>query len=392
MNRKLLGGAATAAAVIIAIPTFLILMLAGLIASEASMIGAVGGGAAESSDQTPTGPDCGVTPADGAGQDDWQSASDSIGAVSVDGISLAKDQIANVKTIIGVAKARGIPERGWEVALTAALQESMLRNLSSGDRDSVGLFQERPSMGWGTAKQLTDPVYASVAFFGGKDVPPDNNGLIDYTGWTMLSIPVAAQKVEASGAPDAYQKWAGTAHNLATKYKDAPAVHGLHKNNDPGTGAPPGGGCGGGTGGDVPAGPLAAKAVAIAMNNLGIPYSLGGGTPSGPTVGATSPAGWDCSSFVQMAYYRASGGKILLPRVTYDQMDSKLVTEVPLNKLQPGDLIFIKTGAEPGFGHVVMFIGHGKLVEEPHTGAFSRVMPMSEYNGYVEAARRVVAK
>lgn len=141
-------------------------------------------------------------------------------------------------------------------------------------------------------------------------------------------------------------------------------------------------------GSDLPAGSLAAKAIAAAKAELGTPYSFGGGTPQGPTVGATAPAGWDCSSYMQMAYYRASKGKINLPRVTYDQIDSSLVTEVPMNKIAPGDLIFVQTDGGT-WSHVVMYAGGGKIIEEPHTGEVSRIAPLSEYNGMTQAARRV---
>jgi cell wall-associated NlpC family hydrolase len=138
----------------------------------------------------------------------------------------------------------------------------------------------------------------------------------------------------------------------------------------------------------LPAGSLAAKAIAAAKAQLGTPYSFGGGTPQGPTVGATSPAGWDCSSYMQMAYYQASKGKINLPRVTYDQIDSSLVAEVSMSKIAPGDLTFVQTDGAT-WSHVVMYLGNGKIIEEPHTGAVSRIAPLSEYKGMTQAARRV---
>lgn len=137
------------------------------------------------------------------------------------------------------------------------------------------------------------------------------------------------------------------------------------------------------------AGPLAAKAIAAAKAELGTPYSFGGGTPEGPTIGRTAPAGWDCSSYVQMAYWKASGGKIMLPRTTYDQMASSLVAPVPMPDIQPGDLIFVQDGILAGFGHVIMYLGGGKIIEEPHTGAVARIMPLAEYQGMTMAARRV---
>jgi hypothetical protein len=122
-----------------------------------------------------------------------------------------REQLGNAATIIQVARLRDVPARGMVVAIAAALQESSLRNLSGGDRDSAGLFQMRPSTGWGSWGQVTDPVYAATAFFGGPDVPPDNPGLFDVPGWEQMPIAEAAQAVERSAYPDAYTKWADDA-------------------------------------------------------------------------------------------------------------------------------------------------------------------------------------
>ena len=74
-------------------------------------------------------------------------------------------QVGNAATIISVGVSRRLPARGWVIAVATAMQESSLRNLSGGDRDSVGLFQQRPSQGWGSVEQLTDPVYAAGKFY-----------------------------------------------------------------------------------------------------------------------------------------------------------------------------------------------------------------------------------
>ena len=110
-----------------------------------------------------------------------------------------------------------MPTQGLVVALAASLQESTLRNLSYGDRDSAGLFQMRPSTGWGTFEQVTNPVYAATAFFGGPDVPPANPGLLDVAGWQSLSVAEAAQAVERSAYPDAYSQWADEAAQLVER-------------------------------------------------------------------------------------------------------------------------------------------------------------------------------
>lgn len=133
------------------------------------------------------------------------------------------DQLANAATIIRVGKARQVPPKGLVVALAAALQESSLHNLLAGDRDSAGLFQMRPSTGWGTYAQVTDPVYAATAFFGGPDVPPANTGLLDVGDWQALGVAAAAQAVEKSAFPTAYSKWEAPARALVVRLVGADA-------------------------------------------------------------------------------------------------------------------------------------------------------------------------
>jgi hypothetical protein len=114
-----------------------------------------------------------------------------------DVLDLDPDQASNAATIAAVATSRGLPERALTIALATSLQESQLRNIDHGDRDSLGLFQQRPSMGWGTARQILDPVYASNSFF---------DSLVKIQGYTRLPLTVAAQRVQRSGYPQAYAK------------------------------------------------------------------------------------------------------------------------------------------------------------------------------------------
>ncbi|MFF3833673.1 hypothetical protein ACFYXX_23270 [Streptomyces sp. NPDC002458] len=110
---------------------------------------------------------------------------------------LSPDQAANAATISAVGTTRGLPERAVTIALATALQESALRNLDHGDRDSLGLFQQRPSQGWGTPAQIMDPVYASGKFY---------EHLAEVPGYSRLPLTVAAQRVQKSGFPQAYAK------------------------------------------------------------------------------------------------------------------------------------------------------------------------------------------
>ncbi|MGW6565375.1 hypothetical protein [Streptomyces sp. NPDC054975] len=107
------------------------------------------------------------------------------------------EQAANAATISAVGTTRRMPERAVTIALATALQESALRNIEHGDRDSLGLFQQRPSMGWGTPEQIMDPVYSSRKFY---------EGLAKVPGYSRLPLTVAAQKVQRSGFPQAYAK------------------------------------------------------------------------------------------------------------------------------------------------------------------------------------------
>ncbi len=110
---------------------------------------------------------------------------------------LSSEQAVNAATVAAVGGARGMPERAVTIALATALQESALINIGHGDRDSLGLFQQRPSQGWGTAERITDPVYSANRFY---------ERLEKVAGYSRLPLTVAAQRVQLSGYPQAYAK------------------------------------------------------------------------------------------------------------------------------------------------------------------------------------------
>ncbi|WP_158868004.1 LysM peptidoglycan-binding domain-containing protein [Leifsonia sp. AG29] len=128
-------------------------------------------------------------------------------------VTLSDEMRANAQLIVRVARQEGVPDQGIVVALAAAAQESGLRNVRYGDRDSLGLFQQRPSMGWGTPKQVLDPIRATQAFFGGPGNPNPGRtrGLLDIAGWRSMSVTQAAQAVQRSAYPDAYAAWEASA-------------------------------------------------------------------------------------------------------------------------------------------------------------------------------------
>ncbi|MFD9634499.1 hypothetical protein [Streptomyces violascens] len=110
---------------------------------------------------------------------------------------MSPEQAENAATISAVGISHGMPERAVTIALATAMQESGLRNLNHGDRDSLGLFQQRPSQGWGNAEQIMDPVYSAGKFY---------KHLAEVPGYSRLPLTVAAQKVQRSAYPQAYAK------------------------------------------------------------------------------------------------------------------------------------------------------------------------------------------
>ncbi|MCL3862597.1 hypothetical protein [Actinotalea sp. K2] len=118
-------------------------------------------------------------------------------AAALDGTDwyLATDQADTAALLVATSVRREMPARAATIAIATGLQESKLRNIDYGDRDSVGIFQQRPSQGWGTVEQIMDPVYSTNAFF---------DGLARVEGYQDLPVTEAAQAVQRSGFPDAY--------------------------------------------------------------------------------------------------------------------------------------------------------------------------------------------
>ncbi|WP_240606942.1 LysM peptidoglycan-binding domain-containing protein [Microbacterium sp. Gd 4-13] len=125
----------------------------------------------------------------------------------IDGLDA--EQVTNAQVIVRVGRELGVPERGIAIALGTAMQESWLRNLDWGDRDSLGLFQQRPSMGWGSAAEISDPTRSVRVFYGGSSDPNGTRtrGLLDIPGWEAMSYADAAQAVQISAYPERYAQW-----------------------------------------------------------------------------------------------------------------------------------------------------------------------------------------
>ncbi|WKN18896.1 NlpC/P60 family protein [Streptomyces sp. JUS-F4] len=313
------------------------------------------------------------------------------GSVSVPGLKAPADQVPNAKTIQATGVAMNIPARGQVVALATALQESGLRNLTYGDRDSLGLFQQRPSKGWGSASQILNPVHASTKFY---------EGLKKVSGWQSLSVTQAAQAVQKSGFPEAYAKWEPLATALLKKANGASPSPSPSGSADTGSPSPDSaGGCsadGDGTDfGTIPVGtlpdeykipasasPKVQTAIRWTLGQLGTPYQWGGTCTD--SHGKNPMGRCDCSSLMQGAY-KAAG--VTLTRTTYTQVkDGKAVS---VDALKSGDLLFTEgTAAAPE--HVGMAIGQGLIVHAPHTGDVVRIATVASWKSRILAARRVV--
>ena len=202
---------------------------------------------------------------------------------------LAPEQAANAATINAVAARRGLPERAVTIALATAMQESGLRNLRHGDRDSLGLFQQRPSQGWGDARQIVDPVYSAERFY---------DHLVRIPGYQRMSVNDAAQSVQHSAFPDAYAKHRAHAELLSTALSGRSAAS-FSCTAGPGTGGA------GGTG-------SAERVRALLEREFGKGALSGRTRPGGaarPAGGTAQPAGGAARPAVPARVVQAAGGE-----------------------------------------------------------------------------------
>ncbi|SDJ46195.1 NlpC/P60 family protein [Actinokineospora alba] len=268
------------------------------------------------------------------------------GSGAGDAARLTDEQRGTVAHIIAIGKQRNLAPRAWQVAIQAGMTESGLRSLNYGDRDSLGIFQMRPSMGWGSPAQVTDPVYAVNKFY---DV------LLKVPNWENQRPGESAQDVERSAFPDRYHRWeAMAAHLIGTLGEVVNAT-----------------GCGQGVGNLLPA-PTAAAGAAInwALGQQGKPYQWGALT--------THQNSFDCSSLMLQAY-RSSG--ITLPRTSREQYRAGAM--LPVEQAQPGDLLFwaYDENDPRTIHHVAMYLGDGKIVEAQQDGVPVHIRPVSWTEG-----------
>jgi cell wall-associated NlpC family hydrolase len=312
----------------------LLLSAAGVIIAPVALVVVVlGGGTTPAASLSPD--SCVVTAVAGAGN--------TTPAAEVGGAKLDAEQASVVRTTIGVVKGRGLAERVGVMVIAGERQESSLRNLDHGDRDSVGVLQQRPSQGWGTPAQLQDPVYAVGKFL---------DRVVQVPNYLTAPLADVIQTVQRSADSSLYAKWEPLATALtAAFWSGAPTVT-----------------CSGGAAG-MPPTQQAKGALERAHLMLGKPYCWVGGDANGPTHGTGgdgcdgSTAGFDCSGLTLYAW----SPFLKLAHFTGDQYNEG--RHVPLKDAQPGDLVFL-ANATDGNHHVAMIwsttgdgTGSGEIVE-----------------------------
>ncbi|WP_144118362.1 C40 family peptidase [Catellatospora sichuanensis] len=281
------------------------------------------------------------------------------------------EQLEIAATIIDVGVAKGVPQWGWTVALATAMQESGLRNLphlgDKNDHDSIGVFQQRPSQGWGTVAQLSEPAYQAGKFF---------DKLLTVSGWEKMPLTRAAQAVQVSAFPSAYENWTDDAIQLVQQLTSTLAD------------------CSAVALAALPAGftlpvntpPQVMTAIFWAVRQLGTPYHFGGSCTD-PHSGDPDKQ-CDCSSLMQSAY-RAAG--VSIPRVTTGQVRAgKEITDPAM--LLPGDLILIpgSEGTISNPRHVGMYLGDGLIIQAPKTGDVVKITKLGYWLNQIAAIRRIV--
>jgi cell wall-associated NlpC family hydrolase len=276
-------------------------------------------------------------------------------ADATDRFTLTGERLSNAQIIVSVGVRMGVPARGEIIAIATALLESRLVNLSGGDRDSVGLFQQRPSQGWGTPSELQTPTYAATTFY---------TRLLQVPGWQDMALTDAAQAVQRSAYPGAYAQWERSATVIVA------ALLGQH--------AP---GCG--PQGTAPITPKAHIAVNAALSQLGVRYSYAGGDRHGPTLGVCQPGtdgwndcrivGFDCSGLTLYAWGSAG---VTVPHDTVAMWhDPAFVHITDKTQLQPGDMMMFE-GPPPE--HTGIYIGNGQLVDAPHSGSVVKIESVND--------------
>ncbi|MHA6797530.1 C40 family peptidase (plasmid) [Pseudonocardia bannensis] len=297
------------------------------------------------------------------------------------------EQTANAQTITQIAVQRGLPRRAAVIAVSTAIVESDLVNVNYGDRDSLGLFQQRPSQGWGSPEQIINPAYATDTFYDKLLALPD---------WQQLPPGAAAQAVQRSALPDRYAPQEAAAAKIVGRYWVGP-------DNPPPPGADPDLqlaslstlACpdqGGSnlplrpstldpktlpSGFTLPTFPQQRAAVSYALAQVGKPYVWG----------AKGPDTFDCSGLMQAAWAAAG---VPISAGTLNQVHDG--TAAPgLAQLAPGDLLFIpgSLGTPANPRHVGMYAGGGVVVNAYDSATGVILEPLDTWADQVVAIRHI---
>jgi cell wall-associated NlpC family hydrolase len=312
------------------------------------------------------------------------------GAQQVGSRTWSAEQTANAQTITQVAVQRGLPRRAAVVAVSTAIVESTLRNVAYGDRDSLGLFQQRPSQSWGLPRDILNPALAAGKFY---------DALVRIPRWPLLPPGSAAQAVQRSAFPGRYAPTEQAAADLVARYWVGP--------DDPG---PPGAGtqadrdlaalatlaCPDQGGAELPSGPGAAvdparippgftlptdpvrrAVVSTALAQVGKPYVWG----------AKGPAAFDCSGLTQ-AVWAAAGVPISAGTINQIRDGSPVAR---LADIVPGDLLFIPgaLGTATVPRHLGIFVGNGLVVDARSTKRGVILSSLADWRDDVVAIRHI---
>ena len=345
-------------------------------------------------------------------------------------------QLAVARTIVSVGRSLGASDRDILIALMAGFQESGLRNLNYGDRDSLGVFQQRA--GWGTASQRLDPVQSARMFFTGGH--QGQRGLLDFANRNGMSLTQAAQAVQVSAFPNAYAKWESRARGLlgelggtqAIPKEDVGQLAGTPQvvdeslqpsdqtsslladmgeqlaANTPGLESPDAAGSPNAPGSEsadrMPDLQGSLSFLPSRSTNADIPDGsafedifpkepgvIGGSRArvtqlarqlagSGiPYVwGGTDPAtGLDCSGFTQYVLRQVG---VNLPRISYQQ--ANFGSRTAIGSLQPGDLVaWDNSSRNNGADHIAIWLGGGLIAEAPRPGLSLRIRRLASNEG-----------
>jgi cell wall-associated NlpC family hydrolase len=302
------------------------------------------------------------------------------------------EQLSNAALIVAAGTEMTVPQRAQVIAVATAMAESGLRNLPSGDRDSVGLFQQRTN--WGPLAVRMDPKASATLFYA---------HLLALAGWQTMPLTAAAQRVQISAMPEAYARWEPAANQVvgaALHISCTPATPAGPGQPNPASPVAPG------VIPPVPADPVATQVIARAATQIGVPYAWGGGAATGPTHGISDgggqgdahgdphKTGFDCSGL--MVYAFAAVG-ITVPHQTQAIYATFPPPITDRTQVQPGDMVLLSANGRPdGIDHVGLYLGAGRAEDSPESGLTVRVehniwAPGSYWNTHFVAAVRPIA-